>query len=92
MILIIYFISFLVNLYYIDYMFNDKNKINFFNFLNLFTFFMIILVISGNLFLLFIGWEGVVITSYLLINFLYNRFEANKSSLKAIIINKFLEY
>lgn len=88
MIFIISFISFLVHLYSIDYMKFDKNLITFLLFLNLFTFFMIFLVIAGNLFQILIGWEGVGLTSYLLINFWYNRFEANKSSIKAITINK----
>lgn len=88
MIFIISFISFLVHLYSIDYMKYDKNLIIFLLFLNLFTFFMIFLVIAGNLFQILIGWEGVGLTSYLLINFWYNRFEANKSSIKAITINK----
>lgn len=88
MIFTISFISFLVHFYSIDYMLSDKNQINFLLILNLFTFFMIFLVIAGNTIQLFIGWEGVGITSYLLINFWYNRFEANKSSLKALTLNK----
>ncbi len=88
MVLVISFVSSLVHLFSVDYMYYDKNKITFLSYLNLFTFFMILLVVAGNLVVLFIGWEGVGITSYLLINFWYTRYEANKSSLKAIVINK----
>lgn len=88
MVVVISFVSFLVHLFSIDYMAHDKNRVTFLSYLNLFTFFMILLVVAGNLVLLFIGWEGVGITSYLLINFWCTRFEANKSSLKAIVINK----
>ena len=66
----------------------DPHIIRFFAYLNLFTFFMLFLITSDNLLLIFWGWEGVGICSYLLINFWYNRIMANKSALKAVFINK----
>jgi NADH-ubiquinone oxidoreductase chain 5 len=66
----------------------DPNQIRFFSYISLFTFFMIVLITSGNLIQLFIGWEGVGIVSYLLVNFWYSRIDANKSSIMAILTNK----
>ena len=66
----------------------DPHKHRFISYLSLFTFFMIILVCRNNFILLLIGWEGVGICSYLLINFWYTRTQANKSGIKAIIINR----
>lgn len=88
MLFVVTFISTLVHLYSIQYMEEDPNQIRFFSYISIFTFFMIILVTAGNLVQLFIGWEGVGICSYLLINFWYSRIGANKSSLMAIITNK----
>lgn len=88
MLFVVTFISTLVHLYSIQYMEEDPNQIRFFSYISIFTFFMIILVTAGNLVQLFIGWEGVGICSYLLINFWYSRIDANKSSLMAIITNK----
>lgn len=88
MLVIITFISFLVHVYSIEYMKEDPHQIRFFSYISLFTFFMVILVTAGNLVQLFIGWEGVGIVSYLLINFWYSRLDANKSSIMAIFLNK----
>ena len=57
-------------------------------YLSLFTFFMIVLVTADNVVQMFIGWEGVGLTSYLLINFWYTRIQANKAAIKAMIVNK----
>ena len=58
------------------------------SYLTLFTFFMLVLVTSGNYMQLFLGWEGVGLASYLLINFWHTRLQANKSALKAIMVNR----
>ena len=88
MLLIITFISLMVHVYSVEYMKNDPHQIRFFSYLSLFTFFMCILVTSGNFIQLFVGWEGVGIVSYLLINFWYSRIDANKSSILAVFVNK----
>jgi len=92
MLLIVVTISFLVHIYSISYMKNDPYIIRFFIYLTLFTLFMIILVTSGNLLILFLGWEGVGLCSYLLIGFWYTRKEANKSAIKAMVINRFGDF
>lgn len=88
MLFVIVSISFCVHLYSIEYMYNDPHLPRFLSYLSLFTFFMIVLVTAGNLLQLFIGWEGVGLCSYLLINFWYTRIAANKAAMKALIINK----
>ena len=88
MLILIITISFFVHLYSSSYMSNDPHIIRFIGYLSLFTFFMIILVISNNIIQLFIGWEGVGLCSYLLINFWFTRIQANKASIKAMVINK----
>jgi NADH:ubiquinone oxidoreductase subunit 5 (subunit L)/multisubunit Na+/H+ antiporter MnhA subunit len=69
MLLIIYFISLCVNIFSIGYMAHDPFIIRFFTFLGFFTFFMVVLVTADNYLQLFVGWEGVGVCSYLLINF-----------------------
>ncbi len=88
MLLIIYFISLCVNIYSIGYMGHDPFIIRFFTFLGFFTFFMVVLVTSDNFLQLFVGWEGVGVCSYLLINFWYNRIAANKGAIKAMVMNR----
>ncbi len=88
MLIIINFISLCVHIYSIDYMQKDPHICRFMAYLSLFTFCMNLLVTAGNLIQLFIGWEGVGLCSYLLINFWYTRIQANKAALKALIINK----
>jgi proton-translocating NADH-quinone oxidoreductase chain L len=85
---VVLFISFLVHLYSLEYMTSDPFLLRFISFLSLSTFFMLLLVTSGNLLQLFFGWEGVGLSSYLLINFWYTRVSANKSAMKAIIVNR----
>lgn len=92
MLLLVFFVSSLVHLYSVDYMSDDPHFSRFFSYLSLFTFFMVVLVTSGNVIQLFIGWEGVGLASYLLINFWFTRVEANKSALKAIIVNRFGDF
>ena len=89
MLIVVFFVSFLVHLYSTKYMEGDPHLQRFISYLSLFTFFMIILVTADNFFQMFVGWEGVGICSYLLINFWYNRLQANKAALKAVIVNRF---
>lgn len=88
MLVIILLISFLVHLYSLDYMSHDPHLLRFISYLSLFTFFMLILVTADNFLQLFVGWEGVGVCSYLLINFWFSRILANKAALKAMIINR----
>ncbi len=81
-------VSFLVVLYSFNYMSEDPEIIRFLSYLSLFTFFMIVLVLSDNLIMLFLGWEGVGLCSYLLIGFWHTRIQAGKSSLKALFMNR----
>ena len=60
----------------------------FFSYLSLFTFFMLILVSGANYFVMFVGWEGIGIVSYLLINFWYTRLQANKAAILALTMNR----
>lgn len=79
--LVVYCFSF----YYLS---NDPHLPRFFMYLLLFTFFMLLLIVGDNLLLVFWGWEGVGLCSFLLINFWYTRINANKSALKAVFVNK----
>src|SRR6185312_17349809 len=88
MLLVINIVSFAAHFYSIEYMDTDPYYKRFMTYLSLFTFFMIILVSSDNFIQLFIGWEGVGICSYLLINFWYTRLEANKAAILAVLTNK----
>jgi len=81
-------ISFFVHLYATVYMKNDPHQVRFFALLSLFTFFMLLLVTAGNLVILYVGWEGVGLSSFLLIGFWYTRVQALKAALKAMLINK----
>lgn len=88
MLIVVTFISLLVHIYSVDYMKLDPHFSRFVSFLSIFTFFMLVLVTSGNLLQLFLGWEGVGLASYLLINFWFTRLSANKAALKALIVNR----
>ena len=81
-------ISFMVHMYSFSYMKGDPHFVRFISYLSLFTFFMFILVTAGNFVQLFLGWEGVGICSYLLINFWFTRVQANKAAIKALIMNR----
>jgi NADH-ubiquinone oxidoreductase chain 5 len=86
--LIVNFISLLVIIYSIEYIQEDPHQIRFISYLTIFVFFITILVTANNFMQLFLGWEGVGLASYLLINFWFTRLQANKSAIKAIIINR----
>lgn len=88
MLVIVTVISSLVHLYSTEYMEQDPHLSRFMSYLSLFTFFMLILVTSNNLLQMFVGWEGVGVSSYLLINFWFTRIQANKSAIKAMLVNK----
>lgn len=88
MLLVVTFISTLVHLYSTEYMEQDPHLPRFMSYLSLFTFFMLILVTANNFLQMFIGWEGVGLSSYLLINFWFTRIQANKAAIKAMLINR----
>ena len=88
MLIVVTFISFLVHIYSINYMGEDPHLPRFMSYLSLFTFFMLVLVTADNYAQLFLGWEGVGLCSYLLVNFWFTREQANKSAMKAIIVNR----
>lgn len=88
MLILVLTISLVVHIYSIDYMYQDPHLPRFLSYLSFFTFFMIILLTANNFVLLFFGWEGVGLCSYLLISFWYNRLAALKSSIKAVLYNK----
>jgi NADH-ubiquinone oxidoreductase chain 5 len=88
MLIVILSISTCAHFYSIEYMLMDPHQIKFMSFLSLFTFFMLLLVTSSNFVILFMGWEGVGICSYLLINFWHTRMGANKSAIMAMFVNK----
>jgi NADH-ubiquinone oxidoreductase chain 5 len=81
-------ISSLVHIYSIGYMEGDPHNQRFFSYLSLFTFMMIILVTANNYLLMFVGWEGVGVCSYLLVNFWFTRIAANQSSMSAFLTNR----
>jgi NADH-ubiquinone oxidoreductase chain 5 len=88
MLIVVTSISTLVHLYSTEYMGKDPHLARFMSYLSFFTFFMLILVTADNYIQMFVGWEGVGLCSYLLINFWYGRIQANKAALKAMIVNR----
>jgi NADH-ubiquinone oxidoreductase chain 5 len=88
MLLPVLIVSTLVILYSVGYMKGDPHQQRFFAYLSMFTFCMILLVTGDNYAILFIGWECVGITSYLLISFWYTRVQATKSAIQAIVMNR----
>jgi NADH-quinone oxidoreductase subunit L len=88
MCLIITGVGFLIHIYSIGYMHGDKGFARFFAFLNLFIFAMLNLVLGDNLLLMFLGWEGVGLCSYLLIGFFYEKKFAGDAANKAFWVNR----
>ncbi len=88
MLVVVTFISALVHIYSIGYMSHDPFKPRFMSYLSLFTFAMLVLVVSDNFIQLFFGWEGVGLSSYLLIGFWYKKESANKAAIKAFLVNR----
>lgn len=88
MMLIITGVGFLIHLYSIGYMKEDKGYNRFFAYMNLFVFSMLLLVLAGNYPIMFIGWEGVGLCSYLLIGFWFRNHQYNDAARKAFIMNR----
>jgi NADH-quinone oxidoreductase subunit L len=88
MTLVVTGVGLLIHIYSIGYMSHDKSYARFFTYLNLFTFAMLILVLGANLAVMFIGWEGVGLCSYLLIGFWFNKDSAANAGKKAFITNR----
>lgn len=88
MLIVVTLISSLVHLYSIKYMEMDPHVPRFMSYLQIFTFFMLVLITAENLVQVFLGWEGVGISSYLLVNFWHTRYWANQSALKALLVNR----
>ena len=88
MLLLVTGVGFLIHVYSIGYMHHDENVGKFFSFLNLFIFSMLLLVLGANFVILFIGWEGVGLCSYLLIGFWNKNTSYNNAAKKAFIINR----
>jgi len=88
MILVITGIGFLIHVYSTGYMAHDNGYYRFFGYLNLFVFFMLMLVLANNYVLLFVGWEGVGLCSYLLIGFYFHKKSAGDAGKKAFIVNR----
>lgn len=86
--LIITGIGFLIHVYSIGYMHDDEGFAKFFSYLNLFVFFMLLLVLGSNYLIMFVGWEGVGLCSYLLIGFWFKNTEYNNAAKKAFIMNR----
>ena len=88
MILVVTGIGFLIHIYSIGYMAHDGGYYRFFGYLNFFVFFMLMLVLANNYVLLFVGWEGVGLCSYLLIGFYFHKKSAGDAGKKAFIVNR----
>jgi NADH-quinone oxidoreductase subunit L len=88
MMLVVTGVGFLIHIYSIGYMAHDPGYPKFFTYLNLFIFSMLLLVMGNNLLLLYLGWEGVGLCSYLLIGFWYHKPSAANAGMKAFITNR----
>ena len=88
MVLVVTSVGFLIHIYSIGYMAHEGGYYRFFAYLNLFMFFMLTLVLANNYLVMFIGWEGVGLASYLLIGFFFLRDSAASAGKKAFIVNR----
>src|SRR5882724_3794252 len=88
MLLVVTGIGSLIHIYSLGYMAHEGGYYRFFAYLNLFMFFMLVLVLAGNFLLLFVGWEGVGLCSYLLIGFYFDKKFATDAGNKAFIVNR----
>jgi len=88
MLLVVTGVGFLIHIYSAGYMADDDGYYRFFSYLNLFMFFMLMLVLANNYLLMFVGWEGVGLASYLLIGFYFLKHSASQAGKKAFIVNR----
>jgi NADH-quinone oxidoreductase subunit L len=88
MLLVVTGVGFLIHLYSVGYMAHEEGYWRFFAYMNLFLFFMTILVLAENFLLMFVGWEGVGLASYLLIGFYFRKDAAANAGKKAFIVNR----
>jgi NADH-quinone oxidoreductase subunit L len=88
MILVVTVVGFLIHVYSIGYMGHEGGYYRFFGYMNLFVFFMLMLVLANNYVLLFVGWEGVGLCSYLLIGFYFHKKSAGDAGKKAFVVNR----
>ena len=88
MLLVVTGVGFLIHIYSVGYMWEEGGFYRFFSYLNLFMFFMLTLVLASNYLLMFIGWEGVGLASYLLIGFWFTKDSAAAAGKKAFIVNR----
>src|SRR5215471_6127224 len=88
MVLVVTGVGFLIHIYSTGYMSHEGGYYRFFSYLNLFMFFMLILILAANYVLLFVGWEGVGLASYLLIGFYFLKKSASDAGKKAFIVNR----
>jgi NADH-quinone oxidoreductase subunit L len=88
MLLVVTGVGFLIHVYSIGYMGDEEGYSRYFSYLNLFLFFMTVLVLAGNALLMFVGWEGVGLASYLLIGFYFHKNSAADAGKKAFIVNR----
>jgi NADH-quinone oxidoreductase subunit L len=88
MLLVVTGVGLLIHIYSIGYMAHEDGYWRFFSYMNLFMFFMTVLVLAGNALLMFVGWEGVGLASYLLIGFYFNKQSAADAGKKAFIVNR----
>ena len=88
LLLVVTGVGFLIHIYSVGYMWEEGGFYRFFSYLNLFMFFMLTLVLANNYLLMFIGWEGVGLASYLLIGFWFTKDSAASAGKKAFIVNR----
>jgi NADH-quinone oxidoreductase subunit L len=88
MLLVVTGVGFLIHIYSVGYMWDDPSYYRFFTYLNLFLFFMLTLILANNYLVMFIGWEGVGLASYLLIGFWFTKDSAASAGKKAFIVNR----
>src|SRR5438128_11685306 len=88
MLLVVTGVGLLIHIYSVGYMWDEGGFFRFFSYLNLFMFFMLTLVLAGNYLVMFIGWEGVGLASYLLIGFWFTKDSAASAGKKAFIVNR----
>jgi NADH-quinone oxidoreductase subunit L len=88
MLLVVTGVGFLIHVYSVGYMHDDAGYARYFSYLNLFLFFMTTLVLAGNVLVMFVGWEGVGLASYLLIGFWFTKDSASNAGKKAFVVNR----